>query len=229
MSRVHAGLETNERLLAAATEVFAEVGYRAATLREICRRGRANIAAVNYHFRDKEHLYTAVVRRAVAAAGGGLAVIEPNPADPPEEKFRHFVHTLLQNMLGADRPVLLLQLVAHEMIEPTPALDLVVEEGARPVNDILFAIIAEMLGPTADPTLIRDCTSSVLSQCASYQHSWAMVQRLDHLDVHDPATIDHLAEHIFRFSLGGIRALAEAARSAEREPPMVRGTVRNEG
>ena len=80
------------RLLAAATEVFAEVGYRAATLREICRRGQANIAAVNYHFRDKEHLYAAVVRQAVAAAGEGLARIDPNPADPPEEKLRHFIH-----------------------------------------------------------------------------------------------------------------------------------------
>ena len=61
MSKDQGRGETNGRLLAAATEVFADVGYRAATLREICRRGNANIAAVNYHFRDKEQLYMAVL------------------------------------------------------------------------------------------------------------------------------------------------------------------------
>ena len=62
--------------------------------------------------------------------------------------------------------MLLLRLMAHEMVEPTPALDLVVEKAARPVNEILNAIVAELLGPAADPALVRDCAGSVLSQCA---------------------------------------------------------------
>ena len=55
-----AGGGTRERLLEAAGEVFAEQGYRKATIREIVRRAGANLNAVNYHFRDKAGLYQAV-------------------------------------------------------------------------------------------------------------------------------------------------------------------------
>jgi AcrR family transcriptional regulator len=208
MSRVQEGADTAQRLLAAASEVFAEVGYGAATLREICRRGRANIAGVNYHFRDKEQLYTAVLDQAVRTAGDGLALFAPAPLDPPEEKLRGFIQRFLHGLLGDDRPVQLLRLVAHEMIEPTAALDLVVEKAARPVNEILRGIVAELLGAAADPGLVVDCTDSILSQCSSYYHCEAIIRRLHPMNVHQPATIEHLAEHIFHFSLGGIRSLA---------------------
>ncbi len=208
MSRHAIGLETDDRLLAAAGEVFAEVGYRGATLREICRRSQANIAAVNYHFRDKEHLYAAVLEQAVAEAGEGLARIAPDPADPPEQKLRHFIRQFLGNLLGGERPVRFLRLMAHESIEPTPALDVIVEKAASPLNEMLEEIVAELFGPGAKPGQVHDCAASILMQCASYHHCEAFVKRLDHVDVHDPATIEHLAEHIFRFSLGGIRSLA---------------------
>jgi TetR/AcrR family transcriptional regulator, regulator of cefoperazone and chloramphenicol sensitivity len=211
MSRHAAALETDDRLLAAAGEVFAEVGYRGATLREICRRSHANIAAVNYHFRDKEHLYAAVLEQAVVEAGEGLARIAPDPADPPEEKLRHFIRQLLANMLGGERPVRFLRLMAHEAIEPTSAFDWVVEKAAAPLKEMLEEIVAEFFGPDAEPAQIHDCAASVMTQCAAYHHSEAFVKRLDHLDVHDPATIEHLADHIFRFSLGGIRTLARKA------------------
>ena len=48
--------ETRERLLEAAGEVFAERGFREATVRGICKRANANNAAVNYHFGEKEEL-----------------------------------------------------------------------------------------------------------------------------------------------------------------------------
>jgi AcrR family transcriptional regulator len=209
--------ETTARLLAAATEVFADLGYRAATLREICRRGDANIAAVNYHFHDKEQLYTAVLEQAVSAAGKGLAQLAPEQIFPPQKKLRYFIQHFLRSLLGADRPLQLLRLIAHEMVEPTPALDLAVEKAARPLSDIVAAIVAELLGSAAQPTVVRDCVASILSQCSSYHHGEAIIQRLHQMNVHDPATIEHLAEHVYHFSLGGVLAIAEGSKGlAER-------------
>src|SRR4029077_18806791 len=60
--------DTRKRLLEAAGEVFAERGFRDATIQEICRRADANIAAVHYHFADKEQLYRAVIQYAEECA-----------------------------------------------------------------------------------------------------------------------------------------------------------------
>jgi AcrR family transcriptional regulator len=61
-------IETRQRLLKAAGKVFAERGFRAAAVHDICERARANIAAVNYYFGSKEHLYTAVLQYAFNCA-----------------------------------------------------------------------------------------------------------------------------------------------------------------
>ena len=171
MSRDDNGVETQERLLTAATEVFAEVGYRAATLREICRRGQANIAAVNYHFRDKEHLYAAVVRQAVAAAGEGLARICPTRPIRPRRNSGISSTVFWRTCWGWIARCCCCGWWHSGMMEPTPALDLVVDEGARPVHDVLDAIVAELMGPAAEAALIRDCAGSVMLQCATYQNA----------------------------------------------------------
>src|SRR5947207_8694438 len=76
--------DTRQRLLEAAGEVFAERGFRDATVQEICRRADANIAAVHYHFADKEQLYRAIIQYAEeCTADSHPADVAP---DTPAEK-----------------------------------------------------------------------------------------------------------------------------------------------
>ena len=56
--------ETQTRIIQAAGPIFAEKGYRDATVREICEAANVGSASINYHFRDKQHLYVLVVERA---------------------------------------------------------------------------------------------------------------------------------------------------------------------
>jgi len=55
------GTDTKERLLRAASKVFAQRGYREATIAEICHKAGSNVAAVNYHFGGKDAVYIPVL------------------------------------------------------------------------------------------------------------------------------------------------------------------------
>lgn len=54
------------KILAAAEDVFAEMGYKAATTREIARRADVNIAAIHYYWGKKSELWYAVVQHMMA-------------------------------------------------------------------------------------------------------------------------------------------------------------------
>ena len=57
-----AGRPSRERILEAATLLFAKNGYEGTSTRAIGAAAGANIAMIAYHFSDKEGLYTEVLR-----------------------------------------------------------------------------------------------------------------------------------------------------------------------
>ena len=74
--------DTRTRILHVAAEVFAEFGFEKATVRVICEHASVNVAAINYHFRDKENLYIEVLKYCKALA------FEKYPSDHGYEKNR---------------------------------------------------------------------------------------------------------------------------------------------
>ena len=137
---------TRRELLDAAAEVFGEAGYRNATVREICRRAGANIAAINYHFGDKEKLYADVLRHAHSRALEKYPPLQGVTADaPPEQKLRAFIHSFLLRIFDDSPTACHGKLMSREMIEPTAALDSLVEEFIRPMAGQLNKIVADIL------------------------------------------------------------------------------------
>jgi AcrR family transcriptional regulator len=199
---------TRAALLEAAGEVFAERGYHAATVRDICRRAGANVAAVNYHFGDKERLYVEVLRHALARANarhpfdGGT-----DPAAPAPERLRAFVYHFLGRFLDTDSHAWFGRLMAKEMIDPSPALDLMILERIRPMAEQLAVIVRAIVGPDCPEESLRLCGFSIVSQCLFYNHCRSVVTRLSPDQPLSPAPLDHLADHIARFSLAALEHL----------------------
>lgn len=202
-------IETKQRLLEAAGSVFAAHGFDHATVREICREARANVAAVNYHFHDKAGLYAEVL-----TYGAHQAVINfppdaglgPHPS--PEEQLHAFIHSFLCRFLDErQQGSWHSTLCAREMVEPTKALDGVVRQIIRPMAARLEAIVRRCLGPKAPALQVRRCAMSIVGQCLHYHHSRAVIERLYGAARYDAAEIRALADHITRFSLAALHAL----------------------
>ena len=48
---------TKDKIIEAATSLFAQKGFEGASVRDIASRANVNVAAVNYHFKNKQSLY----------------------------------------------------------------------------------------------------------------------------------------------------------------------------
>jgi AcrR family transcriptional regulator len=197
---------TRARLIDAAAHVFAEHGFQAATVRDICTRAGANIAAVNYHFRDKAGLYLAVLRHSMNAGG------QPEPreiaanAATPEDALRLMISSMLRRMHGpATGPACHFRIMVHEMVQPTEALPRIVEEIIGPNHAAMRQILSRLLGKPPDDDVTRLCAHSIVGQVVHYAHAGPMIALLWPDLRMTPERLDAIATHISEFSLSAIQ------------------------
>jgi TetR/AcrR family transcriptional regulator, regulator of cefoperazone and chloramphenicol sensitivity len=207
--KVPTSAATRQRLFEAAGEVFAKRGFRSSTIREICQRARANLAAVNYHFGGKERLYAAVMEYAYDRAREKYPLAFGDGADiPPAQRLHAFVQHLMYSLFGEGVPSWLGQLMAREMIEPTAALDNLVTKTIGPMADKLAAIVGELLGAGMPEERVRFCQMSIIGQCLHYRNARPVIERLFPQQHYGPEDIEALVDHITRFSLIALKGLA---------------------
>ena len=205
-------MATRAQLVEAAAEVFAEQGYRAATVRDICERAGANIAAINYHFGGKDSLYAEVLQSVVRAAWERYPPTLGLKASPTAlERLRAFVRSFLLRIFDQGPQAVLGRLVLREMVEPTHALDEIVEKQLRPMAGYLTSIVRELLGTRASEVNVRLCGMSIVGQIIFYHHNRAALSRLFPEMELGANEIDLLTEHITSFSLAALKELSKAS------------------
>ena len=225
MATVSDEKSVKQKILDTAGDVFGRKGYKAATIREICRAAGVNVASINYYFGGKKELYRTVVEDLLSRTFTQYPVNEGvDRQSPPEKRLQAFVRGALRRLLSPDGLSGYPgkgQLVAKEMADPSPFLDDLVEQFIRPTAAVLLSIIKEMLGPKATAKQIARCQISVIGQCFHYAMARPIISRLDVVDYQDTAIIEELTDHITRFSLAGIESTrAGTATAAPTYPPV---------
>ncbi len=208
MTRATGSEQTRERLLSAAREVFSEFGFQGATVREICRRAGANVAAVNYHFGSKDGLLAEALHfeslRLLQEANAKAAAC-------PEVRLGLFIRDFMHMLLDESNASSQCRIMARELADPTPGLDKIVREAIAPLHDFLGKLVREIVGSKVSEAELRRCVHSILGQCSFYHHSHPVLQRLHPELRYDSEEIEAIARHIADFSLNGLRALGKQA------------------
>jgi AcrR family transcriptional regulator len=191
-----------ERVLEAAGEIFAEKGFKGATVREIIERAGVNIAAVNYYFRDKERLYIEAVKH--GACGEADEHLAWPRGTPPADKLADFIRYHVARLLDPHKPAWHGRLVMRELTQPSDACTELVREYIEPKSKILGGILEELL-PKGTTRRQRALTAfSIMGQILFYCTHKPIVTLL--MGEHDDpyANTTALAEHIVRFTLAAL-------------------------
>jgi len=209
---------TRDKLLDVAGRIFADRGYRAATIREICVAAGANVAAVNYHFGDKLGLYTEVVRQSARLAEFQAAQTVIDRDAPAEEVLRAVIRARLHSLFRGDRPDWSFRIMAHELAQPTPALRRLVNKAGQPLFHRMLELIGGMIGLPAEDESTRLCAVSLLGQIMVYALAGPLVTAIWPEFEMTPEQVERIADHIADFSLSYIQNFRSktSARSIKR-------------
>lgn len=212
--------DTKHRLLETAGMVFAEKGYRAATVREICQRAGVNLAAVNYHFGDKQRLYIESVKRAHFCRGQQIPPPEWPAGTPTESKLRDVIGAVLARMLNAPDQAWQGQLMLRELQHPTAACTELVRDYMRPQFELIMSLLRELLPEQVDENRVRLIAFGIVGQCLHFRLGRPIMSLLTPPEEYRRYQSDYLADHIADWTLAAIEGLRARA---EHDRPVAAG------
>ncbi|REJ95283.1 MAG: DUF1956 domain-containing protein [Planctomycetota bacterium] len=210
--------DTRTRILEAAGPIFARKGIEGATIREICHAAAVNVAAVNYHFGDKESLYLEAVRLAHRSRTRHAPPESLIAAATAEERLASFIRMSLRRMLTTPEHDWQTGLLLREMLEPTNACRTVVEEFIRPNHEMLLSILTDLVPPETPAHRLEKIALSIIGQCMLYRVAREFVGILIPQERRDAEfRIDQIADHITEFSTAAIATMSRTEQAVEKE------------
>lgn len=206
------GQERRERILQAATELFARHGFEQTTTRQIADAAQSNIAAIKYYFGDKQGLIIAVMeaaRNRIADGGGPMMVV---PQEDARESLKQWVTWVLRTarrrrQADATTASLMMHALAarSEMIAPLAA-----RLGA-PVRANILMLVDELTSRSLTVDIRESAFAFIFSLCSNFVHGGVLLENMGITVPDDDDEMDRLAERLTDFIVGGLHTMADLA------------------
>lgn len=222
--------EPRRRILAAATRLFAEHGFQAATLRMITDLAGVNIAAVNYYFRSKDELISRVLESLIGPLQARRAILEEyeRSLDGRQPEVEPIIEALITPTVRLGR----------DPEGGRPLVKLLLQVRAMP-RDATTRVFTRMVDPIA--MLFIDALTRALPELPRevifWRYNFALGALLQVLTDSDPATRrltkmsgglcdtdddDAIIAHLVAYISGGLRAPVPEVKRSPAKPAQVK-------
>jgi len=207
------GVDTKQRILEVARGAFAEHGVKDATVRDICAKAGANMAAVHYHFGSKEKLFMAVLTELMLNDEARYPVDMGLPQDaPPQDRLRAYIRSMLYRIAGTGDPQFekLSKLFVQELCNPSENFSGLMERFIRPQHALLVEIVRGLLPPGALERTVQLCAAEVIGHCLQFDTLRQMIRLICPDIALDKLGVEQVAQFVFTFSMAGIERMKQS-------------------
>ncbi|MGF6391232.1 TetR/AcrR family transcriptional regulator [Pseudomonas plecoglossicida] len=198
------GEATRARILQAAGELFAAMGYAETSNKAVAAKAEVDLASINYHFGSRNGLYLAVLdearRRFLDISDLQRITLGLQPAT---EKLRALVELVVNKAMQVHNNWHL-RVLAAEILAPSPHGQAHLQRGTPMKLALLKGLFSEITGLPADTPALTRCILCVTAP-------WAMLligPRGSSGALHEilgmPA--DQVSTHLYHFALAGLQA-----------------------
>jgi AcrR family transcriptional regulator len=201
-----------QRLLEAAGEVFATVGFDRALGKDICRRAGMNNAAINYYFGGMKGLCLAVM----AEAEKRLVTLEKMQAavaaqPKPEDQLTALFELLLTTATNPPSDSWVVRVLLQHFLAPSPLLEPMIKKNFLVRASLLREIVSGIMGLPADHPAVATGCINIFAPCflLLFYDKSLLKRAFPAFDL-SPRHVSRLAATMCRYAMTGLKAIARA-------------------
>lgn len=156
--------ETKACILEVATELFARHGFEGASVRDIAKAAGVNLAAINYHFQNKQNLYFSVMDANCLRMEKDIAELAIDSPSVTELTLRIFDYFIERSFEMKNS----FKIILTESTGDMPAQELDENHIGPPGGEVLFAAIEREVGDKAPDAAKVWATRVIFSQITHF-------------------------------------------------------------
>lgn len=190
-------MSVKERILASATQVFAECGYRDAKIADIVKGADANIAAVNYHFGSKDNLFALVLRDSFATARSTYP-LHGNLSDDAsaEDLLAAFAESILRCSFDSGSAGDFNRIMSKTVHSQGSPIDLICKEVEVMKIQPLQKILRQFLGESIDESTLTVATLNFMSLATVISKHPFLLERIFQNEATEEAIASFISQQV---------------------------------
>jgi AcrR family transcriptional regulator len=165
-----------DEILDAAQTVFASVGFKEATVRQICKKAKANVCLVSYYFGGKEGLYHSLFERMYKGFSLNFQKIlqvetEVKTVEEFKARLQVYIEQVYSNMQENREFVSLVQRELSENVQNSVAIKFITENKQKLITFITYGQKKKFLKKDLDPHLAAGILMVLISSFVQQQQN----------------------------------------------------------